>query len=126
MKEEISSTDRAVKAITGEEPALIRPPYGGVDSTVSKYAGKPLINWSVDTRDWETQSSSSTYYSIMNDSYDGSIILMHDIYYATKEGAIRAIPQLIDKGYQLVTVSELAAYRGVNMKDGTVYYHFKP
>ncbi len=126
IKEEISSTDRAVKAITGEEPALIRPPYGGVDSTVSKYAGKPLINWSVDTRDWETQSSSSTYYSIMNDGYDGSIILMHDIYYATKEGAIRAIPQLIDKGYQLVTVSELAAYRGVNMKDGTVYYQFKP
>ena len=51
---------------------------------------------------------------------------MHDIYYATKEGAIRAIPQLVDRGYQLVTVSELAAYRGVDMKDGKVYYHFKP
>lgn len=126
MKEEINSTDRAVEKIIGEKPALIRPPYGGVNSTVSKYAGKPLINWSVDTRDWETQSSSSTYYSIMNDSYDGAIVLMHDIYYATKEGAIRAIPQLVDRGYQLVTVSELAAYRGVDMKDGKVYYHFKP
>lgn len=126
IKSEIERTDKAVEAITGEKPALLRPPYGGVDSTVSKYAGKPLINWSVDTRDWETQSSSSTYYSIMNDSYDGAIILMHDIYYATKEGAIQAIPKLVSKGYQLVTVSELAAYRGVDMKDGTVYYHFKP
>ena len=126
MMDEINSTDEAVKNITGEKPALIRPPYGGVNSTVSAYAGKPLINWSVDTRDWETQSSSSTYYSIMNNSYDGAIVLMHDIYYATKEGAIQAIPQLVSKGYQLVTVSELAAYRGVDMKDGTVYYHFKP
>ena len=126
LKNEISRTDKAVEAITGEKPALIRPPYGGVNSTVSKYAGKPLINWSVDTLDWETQSSSSTYYSIMNDGYDGAIVLMHDIYYATKEGVIRAIPQLVKNGYQLVTVSELAAYRGVDMKDGTVYYHFKP
>lgn len=34
------------------------------------------------------------------------------------------IPELIKRGYQLVTVSELAQARGVSMENGKVYYSF--
>lgn len=126
MKEELSKTDAAIEKIIGEPAALLRPPYGAVDADVQKYAGKPLIHWSVDTRDWDTQSSSSTISSVLKNARDGSIILMHDIYSATRNAAVSLIPTLVEEGYQLVTVSEMAAYRGITLEDGTIYYSIKP
>lgn len=126
MKQEISKTDEAVEKVLGIKPDLLRPPYGAVDDDVKKYAGKPLIHWSIDTRDWEHRTKSKTVSSVLNNVRDGSIVLMHDIYSATAEAAVVLIPALIQKGYQLVTVSELAEYRGVNLKDGKIYYSFRP
>ena len=122
MKSEISKTDAAIENVIGKKAALLRPPYGSVDSDVKAYAGKPLIHWSIDTLDWKTRNSNSTISSVLNNVRDGSIVLMHDIYSATKTAAVSLIPTLIDRGYQLVTVSELAAYHGTNLKNGSVYY----
>jgi peptidoglycan/xylan/chitin deacetylase (PgdA/CDA1 family) len=49
---------------------------------------------------------------------------MHDIHYPTMQAALEIIPKLKSKGIQMVTVSELAKYRGITMKKGTVYYSF--
>ena len=125
MKNEIEKTDAAIKKITGEATALLRPPYGAVDADVKKYAGKPLIHWSIDTLDWEHRTSSKTISSVLNNVRDGSIVLMHDIYAPTRDAAVSLIPTLISRGYQLVTVSEMAAYRGVKLQDGTIYYSIK-
>ena len=122
MKSEISRTDAAIEKVIGKKAALLRPPYGSVDSDVRKNAGKPLIHWSIDTLDWKTRNSSKTISSVLNNVRDGSIVLMHDIYSATRTAAVSLIPTLISRGYQLVTVSELAAYHGTNLKNGSVYY----
>ena len=37
-----------------------------------------------------------------------------------------AIPQLVDKGYQLVTIEELAEARGIALQNGEEYYSFYP
>ena len=92
---------------------------------VKAYAGKPLIHWSIDTLDWSTRNSSSTISSVLNNVRDGSIVLMHDIYAPTRDAAVSLIPTLISRGYQLVTVSEMAAYRGVTLQDGTIYYSIR-
>ena len=55
---------------------------------------------------------------------DGDIVLMHDLYEQTAEASETIIPELIKRGYQLVTVSELAQARGVSMENGKVYYSF--
>ena len=125
MQNEISKTDEAVKKITGQAPTLLRPPYGAVDADVKAYAGKPLIHWSIDTLDWEHRTSSKTISSVLNNVRDGSIVLMHDIYAPTRDAAVSLIPTLISRGYQLVTVSEMAAYRGVDLKNGTIYYSIR-
>ena len=125
MKNEIEKTDAAIKKITGKAAALLRPPYGAVDADVKKYAGKPLIHWSIDTLDWDHRTSSKTISSVLNNVRDGSIVLMHDIYAPTRDAAVSLIPTLISRGYQLVTVSEMAAYRGVKLQDGTIYYSIK-
>ena len=56
---------------------------------------------------------------------DGDIVLMHDIHSPTIAAAEILIPELVRRGYQLVTVSELAEYRGDGMQAGSVYFSFK-
>ena len=125
MRSELNRTDEAIRKITGEAVALLRPPYGAVDADVKAYAGKPLIHWSIDTLDWSHRNSSKTISSVLNNVRDGSIVLMHDIYAPTRDAAVSLIPTLISRGYQLVTVSEMAAYRGVTLHNGTIYYSIK-
>ena len=54
---------------------------------------------------------------------DGDIVLMHDLYKATATASQTIIPELTRRGYQLVTVSELAECRG-GMKQNKSYSKF--
>lgn len=125
IKSELSKTDSKIKDATGSKAATMRPPGGGVNSTVRDAAGKPIIYWSIDTEDWRTRSKSATVNAVMNNVKDGDIVLMHDIHYSTMEAALELIPKLKASGYQLVTVSEMAKYQGYTMENGTVYYSFR-
>lgn len=49
---------------------------------------------------------------------------MHDIFKESVDAAEVFIPQLIQEGYQLVTVSELAAAKGITLEAGTSYGAF--
>ena len=42
---------------------------------------------------------------------DGCVVLMHSIYSSSAEATERLVPELVDQGYQLVTVSELLQYK---------------
>ena len=124
IKSQIRKTDNAVKKLTGQVPATLRPPYGAVDNVVKKNAGKPMILWNIDTLDWEHKNAKTTVNHVMQNVSDGDIVLMHDIHEPTMRAALELIPKLKKKGYELVTVSELAKYRGVKMKKGSRYYNF--
>ena len=53
-------------------------------------------------------------------------MLMHDLYSGTIEGVLAAIDELqsrTDKTYAFVTVSELAAVKGITLEPGEVYTH---
>ena len=121
INSEISKTNSAVKKVTGVSPVVMRPPGGGYNDTVKSNVGMPLILWSIDTRDWETRNASSTYSAIAGKVSSGDIVLMHDLYEATAEASKKVIPYLIDNGFQLVTVSELAACKSISLVKGTVY-----
>ena len=84
----------------------------------------PLIIWSIDTRDWATKSEDQTYQVVMDNAQDGSVVLMHDIHEWSVKAAIRMIPDLIAKGFKLVTVSELAEAKGKTLQSGNAYYYF--
>ena len=55
---------------------------------------------------------------------DGDIVLLHDIHETTILATLALIPQLIEQGYQLVTISEMAQARGVELQNGLKYYDF--
>ncbi len=121
IKSEISKTNDAVKKITGQAPKIVRTPGGAVNSTVRANVGYPMFNWSVDTLDWKYRSSSSVVSYIKSGVRDGSIILMHDLYGSTGNATEQIVPWLVKNGYQLVTVSELMAVKGIETSDGQLY-----
>ena len=84
----------------------------------------PMILWNIDTLDWKTKDAEKTIESVMKDVKDGDIILLHDIHSATIDAAIELIPMLQEQGYQLVTVSEMAAAKGISLKAGMKYTDF--
>jgi peptidoglycan/xylan/chitin deacetylase (PgdA/CDA1 family) len=126
-KYEINGVNELVKKAVGYNPKFLRPPYGsGIrDAKVQKAAKMPIVCWSVDTLDWKTKSKKETVKSIMNSAKDGQIILMHDIHSWSVDAAIEAIPKLQKKGYQIVSVSEMAEAKGVKLKKGQPYFEFE-
>ena len=120
---EISATNKLVKKYTGVTPTLARAPGGSTSTYSAKAVNMPFIYWSVDTRDWETQEAASVIAHVKNETRDGSIILMHDLYTSTAEATEVIVPWLIKQGYHLVTVSELMQVRGIELQKGVTYYN---
>lgn len=123
MREQINGVNRLVLEATGKEPAMVRPPYGaGIkDETVKANVAYPLIMWTIDTLDWSTRDTQSTLEAIRKDVKDGSIVLMHDLYDPTAAAVETIVPELIEQGYQLVTVSEMFAAKGIALEPGKYY-----
>jgi len=117
---QVLTTQEIVRRATGQAPILLRPPYGLINESV-KELDMPIILWSIDSLDWENRNPDIIYNIILNNIKDGDIILMHDIYQSSVEALIRIIPELKRRGYQLVTVSELARARGIPLESGIVY-----
>lgn len=121
---QVGGTNDAISQIVGHGATVLRPPYGATNSTVSAAVGLPQILWSVDTLDWKTKSKDATVASILG-AQDGDIVLLHDIHSWSVDAAIEAFPQLIAKGYQLVTVSDMARAKGYTMENGSQYFSFR-
>ena len=124
---QINSNSELIKEKTGSLPTLLRPVGGGVNDTVkavAKEAGLPIINWSVDTEDWKYRDAEHVKQVIVEQAGDGDVVLMHDLYPTSVQGALAAIDELqarTDKTYAFVTVSQLAAIHGITLEPGMVY-----
>ncbi len=123
MLQEVELSLNNIQKATGVRPAILRPPYGNVNDLVKETLDLPLVNWSVDTRDWDSRDAQKVYDHILANVRDGDIVLMHDIYDSTAEAVEMVLPELVKRGYQLVTVEELFAYKGLSLKAGKVYYN---
>lgn len=115
-----------IEQATGQKVTTMRPPYGASNKDVrdvSRTLGLTIVTWNVDTEDWKTNNADATYNAIMRHVKDGSIILCHEIKSSTAQVMHRVIPDLIDKGYQLLTVSELLSFSQTHGEAGMVYNH---
>lgn len=125
IKSELNKTNKKIKKIAKVSPTLIRPPYGSTSKTLKKNAKAPLILWSIDTLDWKHRSTSKTAKAIMKNPKDGDIVLMHDLYKPSYKATQKVVPELIKKGYKIVSVSELAKIKEKKLKKGKTYSRIK-
>lgn len=121
MRRELKRSFRVMKKINGENPTMLRPPYGNVNDKMRQTIQIPMIYWSVDTEDWASRNRDKVL-SRCKSIKDGDIVLMHDLYPSTAAAVEKLVPKLRRKGFQLVTVEELFYYKGIDAKGGKVYF----
>ena len=46
---------------------------------------------------------------------------MHDIHESSIEASLRLIPDLIEKGFRLVTIRQMAEEKGITLENGVDY-----
>ena len=123
---EIQSTSAAIEEITGVPAApMFRPPGGSRSNRltdISYEIGYAIVLWDIDPNDWLYRDPCHIYNHIMSNVRDGSIIVLHDTHFTTAMAMERVVPALINRGFDLVTVSELI-YRshGRGLMAGQIY-----
>ncbi len=136
LRYQVDTPNKLLKKHTGISPSLFRAP-GGNFKDVEKDIGMPIIQWSVDTKDWKYKDAANKDRTdkereadlkkvaddVLNRAEKGDIILMHDIYDFTVDLCEIIIPALTEKGFKLVTVSEMYDAYGSELKAGKVYYN---
>ena len=125
---ELRSTGEAIASVIGKAPPpFFRPPGGRMDGRLLRLSGElgyAIILWNIDPRDWENRNADMVYDHIMRGARDGAIIVLHDTHHATALAMEKVIPELIEQGYDLVTVSELLRRNGSGEPvPGSVYRH---
>ena len=126
VMQEFQKTDDALVKACGQASTVCRAPYGAITDEQMSAVGKPFFMWSTDSLDWKLMDADADYNAVMNgDLTDGTIILMHDIHEPSVQAAIRMIPDLIARGYKLVTVSEMAEAKNVTLQNAC-YVDFWP
>lgn len=123
-KNQLERTIKIVEDATGYTPTIMRPPYGRRNEELVNNINLPVIIWSVDTYDWSNRDPEIIYNNIFENIQDGDIILMHDIYETSAEAVKTIVPELINRGFQLLTIEELSQYKGIPLEPSKEYHHF--
>lgn len=130
IRKELKDTEDAIFAAANYRPHLMRPPYGAINAHVKDLMfsefGYTTIMWSVDPQDWRRPGASVVTSRLVSGARPGAIMLSHDIH----PGTIAAMPsmfdQLLAKGYQFVTVSQLLNMEKASMPVGAVVHPVVP
>ncbi len=125
LEEEIKSTNEIIKNITGEDVKYLRPPYGSYNSDILNSVDMTFILWNVDTEDWKSRDKDKVCENIINTAKDGNIVLLHDLYQTSVDGALCAIDALKVEGYEFVSIDEMAKIKGIELNNHTAYRYIK-
>lgn len=99
-----------VEKIIGKRTTLYRGPYGEYNDTVIKAAtdqNHKTIQWSLDTLDYTGLTGDEMWERLKDKLKPGSVILTHNGTKHTAEALDKLIYNIKQKGYNIVTVSDL-------------------
>lgn len=125
LMDEVKKTNEAIKEVIGTSPTLLRPPYGNLTDHGKELANMSIILWNIDPLDWKYKDKNRVANEIIEHAHDGAIVLVHDIYKSSVEGALLAMEELQKQGYAFVTINEMAQLRGIELDTTTSYFSMK-
>jgi peptidoglycan-N-acetylglucosamine deacetylase len=125
IKASLNAASLAIKEITGKDPVLFRAPnlsHGANLSQVCKEIGMALIDGNTHN-DWPGDAASIKN-SVLSSPFNGGIILLHDN--NTSQGnTMSVLPEIIgglrEKGFWILTVSQLAVVKEKTLEAGKRY-----
>ncbi len=104
------SLDTIEEIVKGADVRFFRPPFGSFNDSVIEIAKKhnlTTVLWCVDPRDWQRNDPNQIAQHVIEKSDNGAIILLHE----GRQGTLEALPQIIEglweKGFEIVSLSEL-------------------
>jgi peptidoglycan-N-acetylglucosamine deacetylase len=117
INREIEGTDQQIRAAGFNGEILFRPPYGKKLVLLPWYLAKThrtSITWDIapETFDEDSEDPQTMAADVLEQVKPGSIVLLH-LMYKNREASRAALPLIIkglkEKGYRMVTLSELLA-----------------
>ena len=135
ISEQVKGPNNLVKSLADVDIKLFRAPGGNYKGVTDKI-GMPLIQWSIDTEDWKYKDAAHKDRNeeqrnadlrkiadrVIEKADKGDIVLMHDIYGFTADLCEIVVPGLVEKGFRIVSVSEMYEAYGKKLEPGKVYY----
>jgi len=118
VKDSVERTRAAIKEYSGKEPAFFRAPNLAASSVMYETIKLPFAS-GILGMDWAgcNTDASARARNVLNGMRDGAIILLHDVQpepHPTPEALDILIPELLKRGYEFVTLSELFARKGID------------
>lgn len=117
VREEIESTDEAIRSVGYDGDITFRPPNGKKLYGLPRYLSdhdRTTVTWDVEPDSAATPSTDEIVSSTVDQVRPGSIVLLH-VMYPSREASLAAVPGIIDglkeKGYTFTTVSRLLDMR---------------
>ena len=122
IKEKIAKTDALLSEITGYKHFLFRAPNVAYNQAMYAVIEKPFIDVSIWSQDYQNSTTKKNLVdNVINNLKDGGIINMHSVHEKTAQAVPEILEQCKDKGYQVVSVSELFAIKGKKLMTGVKY-----
>ncbi len=123
--DEIKKTNDVIKEVTGSDTLYLRPPYGNTNKNIKNLVNMYNILWDLDTEDWKYKDKFKIAKYIIDNAHDGGIILLHDLYETSIDGALLAMEELSKNGYAFVTIEEMTTLKGITLNKTSNYFNIK-
>ncbi len=124
IKEKIAKTDALLSEITGYSHFLFRAPNVAYSDTMFEVIDKPFIDVSIWSNDYQdTVNKDAIVKNVTSKLADGGIINMHSVHEKTAQAVPEILAYCKEKGFQVVSVSELFAIKGKALEAGVKYFN---
>ena len=110
IRQELRDNAALITEVTGQQPYLLRPPFGAYNNrviTVAREENLIPIQWSVDSLDWKNLSADAMFQRVTQRIHPGAIVLFHNDGAHTPQALEPILEYLKKEGYTVVPVSEL-------------------
>ena len=115
---ELERTDQLLYELTGQRPAMIRPPWGRINGALLDHAarnGQHVLLWDMRFHESLYDSPGNAEW-VLRTMRPGSVLLGHDAGSANRYIGTQAVPAIImgarARGWEFVTASEMLALDG--------------
>lgn len=113
LRNELKDGFANIKSASGTDTKVFRSPYGSFTKQQWEDAYDLIdcnVLWDIDTLDWELPGATAIHDAVLDNAYNGAIVLMHDGG-GNRSQDVSALPSIIDdlkkQGYSFVTIDEL-------------------
>ncbi len=105
--QELKETNRVLEGILEENIEYVRPPFGDWSKSIEQEIDMFPVLWDIDPLDWCSGNTAQIVKRVLDKAEDHAIILMHDEYATSVEAALQIVDELLEEGYEFVTVDRI-------------------